>query len=83
MLAAEDVAGYFLMKQRSDEVIEPLTHLKIQKLCYYAQGFALAILDKPLFFEDIEHWKHGPVIPTLYQKYKSYGASPIPHRTWT
>ena len=78
MLAAEDVAGYFLVKQRSDEVIEPLTHLKIQKLCYYAQGFALAILEKPLFLEDIEHWKHGPVISTLYQKYKSYGASPIP-----
>ena len=30
-----------------------------------------------LFNEDIEAWKHGPVIPEIYNKYKSYGSSGI------
>ena len=77
MLTAEDVANYFLANQDTVHG-EPLSHLKIQKLCYYAQGISLAILGKPLFFEDIEHWTHGPVVPTLYRKYRTFGAGPIP-----
>lgn len=77
MLRAEDVANYFLAIQDTGHG-EPISHLKIQKLCYYAQGISLAILEKPLFFEDIEHWDHGPVVKTLYRKYQSYAAVPIP-----
>ena len=77
MLRVEDVANYFLANQDAGHG-EPISNLKIQKLCYYAQGISLAVLEKPLFFEDIEHWQHGPVVPTLYQKYKSYVARPIP-----
>ena len=77
MLRVEDVAHYFLANQDTGHG-EPISHLKIQKLCYYAQGISLAILEKPLFFEDIEHWTHGPVVPTLYRKYRSYVAGPIP-----
>ena len=77
MLRAEDVARYILAHQNTEHS-EPIGHLKIQKLCYYAQGISLAILEKPLFFEDIEQWTHGPVVPTLYREYQSYGASPIP-----
>lgn len=51
---------------------------KLQKLVYYAQGFALALFDKPLFSERIEAWTHGPVIPALYHEYKGYGAGAIP-----
>ena len=77
MIRAEDVARYLLANQDTEHG-EPISHLKIQKLCYYAQGISLAILEKPLFFEDIEHWTHGPVVPTLYREYQSYGARPIP-----
>jgi uncharacterized phage-associated protein len=45
--------------------------MKLQKLCYYAQGFALAE-NKTLFPEDFQAWQHGPVIPDLYDKYKHY-----------
>jgi len=76
MLRAEDVARYFLANQDTEHG-EPISNLKIQKLCYYAQGIALAILEKPLFFEDIEHWKNGPVVPMLYRLYQSSGAGPI------
>lgn len=41
---------------------------KLQKLCFYAQGFSLAEgLD--LFPEDFEAWQRGPSIPSLHQKY--------------
>ena len=77
MLRAEDVARYFLANQDT-ETDEPISNLKILKLCYYAQGFALAILRRPLFFEDIEHWQHGPVVRSLWQNYHSFGSGPIP-----
>jgi len=57
---------------------EGISNLKLQKLVYYAQGFYLAIFDKPLFVDDISAWTHGPVIPDLYHQYKAYGSNPIP-----
>jgi uncharacterized phage-associated protein len=54
-----------------------MTHLKLQKLVYYAQGFCLAILGRPLFGESFEAWEHGPVCPELYQSYKNYKRKPI------
>ena len=47
--------------------------MKLQKLCYYAQGYALAE-GKPLFKDDFQAWQHGPVVPDMYQEYK--------HLTW-
>ena len=55
-----------------------MSHLKLQKLCYYAQGFHLAITGYPLFADRIEAWQHGPVVPALWHKYKKYGDGPIP-----
>jgi len=69
-LNIEDLANIFLS-------FESMTHKKLQKLCYYAQAWHLALLDKPLFNEKIEAWIHGPVIPDLYQKYKKYGYESI------
>lgn len=50
---------------------ESPTPMKLQKMCYYAQGYALAE-GKELFSDDFEAWQHGPVIFELYQKYKNY-----------
>ncbi|MEI3651960.1 type II toxin-antitoxin system antitoxin SocA domain-containing protein [Anabaena sp. AL09] len=50
--------------------------MKLQKLCYYAQGYALAE-EKELFPEDFQAWQHGPVIDSLYYKYKEYKWHPI------
>lgn len=54
-----------------------ITNLKLQKLVYFAQGFALAKLSHPLFTEEIQAWTYGPVIPALYEKAKEYGNTPI------
>ncbi|MFK8185027.1 MAG: Panacea domain-containing protein [Phormidesmis sp.] len=45
--------------------------MKLQKLCYYGQGYALAE-GQELFPEDFQAWQHGPVIPELYQQYKHF-----------
>ena len=61
-----DAARWFLHKKS-------LTHKQLQKLCYYAQAWHLALLDRPLFDEEFQAWIHGPVCPYLYADYADYG----------
>ena len=77
MTTARQIADYFLSKSRP-EVGDTITHLKLQKLCYYAQGFHLALYDTPFFNEEIQAWDHGPVVVDLYKEFKKYNADPIP-----
>jgi uncharacterized phage-associated protein len=79
-MRADDVARYFLAKA-DPEVGDIISNLKLQKLCYYAQGFHLALFGRPLFEERIEAWQHGPVVPDLYHAYKGYAAGAIPAPT--
>ncbi len=76
MNTAGDIAKFFLFKAGQDEDL--LTNLKLQKLLYYAQGYYLALNDGTrLFSDEIEAWTHGPVVASVYKKYKSNGAKPI------
>lgn len=65
-----EVAEWFLHKKA-------LTHKQLQKLCYYAQAWHMALLGRPLFKEEIQAWIHGPVCPSLYAVYSGTGWSPI------
>ena len=60
------VADWFLHKKS-------FTHKQLQKICYYAQAWHLALLGRPLFEDEIQAWIHGPVSPVLYHLYSSYG----------
>lgn len=61
------VANEFLSKSQEISV------LKLVKLCYIAQGFSLAILDRPIFDDDsIEAWRYGPVVPSIYHEFKHF-----------
>lgn len=77
MLTAFDVAEFFL-SPIDEEEREPITHLKLQKLLYYAQGYSLALLGRPMFADKLENWEHGPVVPGVYARYKAYGSSLLP-----
>lgn len=57
---------------------DTVSNLKLQKLVYYAQSYHLAEFKAPLFDEDMEAWAHGPVVPSLYRKYQSFGWEAIP-----
>lgn len=72
-----DVARYFLAKQEP-EAGDTISNLKLQKLCYYAQGLSMATRGEPMFDEKMEAWLHGPVIPALYHSYKDFGSETIP-----
>jgi uncharacterized phage-associated protein len=41
--------------------------MKLQKLVYYAQAWALVWDDEPIFDEEIEAWANGPVVRGLYE----------------
>ncbi|PSF35524.1 hypothetical protein C7H19_16040 [Aphanothece hegewaldii CCALA 016] len=75
MLSCFNVADYFI--RLANETGSFVSNLKLQKLVYYAQAWHLALYDVPLFEEDFQAWIHGPVIPTLYQKYRVFGWRPI------
>ena len=51
-----------------------LTPMQLIKLTYIAHGFSLAILKGPLIDENVEAWRYGPVIPSLYRRLKKYGS---------
>ena|ERR1700674_2845345 len=74
-IPARQAADYLIGFSR--EVGDPLTNLKLQKLLFYAQGWYLALCDKPLFDERIEAWPHGPVVPPVYGAFKKWGWAPI------
>lgn len=71
-----DVANFFLKIVERD-LGSTITHLKLQKLLYYAQGYHLAKYNKPIFKEDFQAWAHGPANPEIYNCYKKYGSSSI------
>jgi uncharacterized phage-associated protein len=73
-----DTAHWFLASI-DREAGDSITHLKLQKLVYYAQAWALARLDKSLFGEDFEAWTHGPVVPSLFERFKDYGWEALPY----
>lgn len=77
MYGASGIAKYFI-KIASPEEEDVITNLKLQKLLYYAQGFNLALYEKPLFSEQIRAWQYGPVVPEVYEDYMEYKANPIP-----
>lgn len=61
MASIFDVAAYILNKKGS------ITAMKLQKLVYYSQAWSLVWDEKPLFEEEIQAWRHGPVVPELYK----------------
>jgi len=76
---ALQVAEYFIDRanKAQEESRHNITNKKLQKLVYYAQVWSLVLNDKKLFSEKIEAWVHGPAVPALYRKFKSFEANPI------
>ena len=71
MYSSIDIARKILLLAEKKKV--KISHLKLQKLMYFVQGWHLAYFKKPLFKEELEAWIHGPVEPSLYRKCKKQG----------
>jgi uncharacterized phage-associated protein len=78
MADALNIARAFLSLASHEEEPMLLTHLHVQKLLYYAQGWHLAIEGNPLFDEEVRAWAHGPVVREVYDTFKCYGSKAIP-----
>lgn len=76
-LDPKEIAKWFVLAT-DRESGNVTTHLKVQKLLYYAQGWCLARHDKTLFDEDIEAWVHGPVVRSVYDFYAGSKYEPLP-----
>ncbi len=56
---------------------EPMTHMRLQKLLYYVQGWSLAQRGKPAFADNIQAWEHGPVVRSLWESLTHLAKAPI------
>ena len=79
---AENVAKHFIYLASQvfvgdNKEREGITNLKLQKILYFAQAYYLAKLGKPLFGDAIEAWKYGPVVSSVYNKYRRHESNTI------
>lgn len=65
-----DVAKYIINK--SIEIGNPVSNLKLQKLLYYVQAASLVTNGVPLFEEPLVAWQFGPVSEAAYNMFKKY-----------
>lgn len=56
----------------------PVSNLRLQKVLYFIQAEFMVSTNNVCFNDKIEAWDLGPVVPTVYRKYKIFGASSIP-----
>lgn len=61
-VSAVDVADAVLDR------LGPIDSYKLQKILYYAQAWHLAWYNQPLFSEEIEAWRDGPVVRQVWTK---------------
>lgn len=50
---------------------------KLNSLLYIMQASYLHYYNKPLFDEDFEAWMAGPILPSVWKKYKKFGGGSI------
>lgn len=72
---ARAVANYIVWRcQRHGDSI---TNLKLQKLLYYAQGWFLALHERPLFRDPLRAWVRGPVQYEVWKVFNEFKWRPI------
>jgi uncharacterized phage-associated protein len=61
--AVLDVSAYIFKRLNK---LGPVEAIKLQKLLYYCNAWSLADRSVPLFYDEIQAWKHGPVVASIY-----------------
>lgn len=73
---ALDVTQYIVKKCNKLKVC--INNLKLQKILYFVQAEFLVTKNQPCFDDEIQAWDFGPVVPSVYFRYKMFGSSNIP-----
>lgn len=71
-----DVAEY-MVNYCEVNLNKPITNLQLQKFLYYVQGVTLAIKNIPMFINEIEAWRYGPVVPDAYYWFNDNSSNKI------
>lgn len=69
-----DIAYWFLCKA-------PMTHSKLQKLCYYTQAWHHTLYDTALFNGEFRAWHSGPIAMSLYSPLEFFGRNTLNKHT--
>jgi uncharacterized phage-associated protein len=75
MVSPQALSNSILYRAFSDDV--SVTPMKLQKLLYFVYCEHLRRCGESLFSERFEVWKHGPVLPSVYNEFKSFGSQSI------
>ena len=73
--SAMTIANYIIYYAKKNNL--EMNNLKLQKILYFLQGLYLINKKELLFFDAIEKWQYGPVVPDVYHAFKDYRSNPI------
>lgn len=69
------IANFFIDKAAASG--KSITPMKLVKLVYIAHGWHLGLFGRPLLEEEVEAWKYGPVVCSVYHAFKKHGRSEL------
>lgn len=72
---AHDIAKYIITKRTERNI--PVNNLGLQRILYLLQSEFLSNRGEPLFTDDFQTRRFGPIVPDVYYKYCSFGAEQI------
>lgn len=75
MITALNVGNNILERAFAENI--DITPMKLQRLIYFVYRDYLQQTNNSLFNERFKTWKHGPVLSSVYEKFKKYGANAI------
>lgn len=75
MITSVMVANNFIMRALNEKI--SLTPMKLQKLIYFLYKDYLKATDERLFTDQFEAWQYGPVLTSVYDEFKGFGANSI------
>ena len=68
MITALEAANYLARKYNAS-FNKTISEMLLHKLLYFAQRESFIEIDTPLFLDDFEGWRFGPVIPSIRLHY--------------
>ena len=73
------ISQFFLEESKESPIKFSLDPMKMNKLVFFAHGWHLGLYKTPLFNEEVQAWKWGTVIPSVYHEFKIFKYDPIPY----
>lgn len=72
---AAEIANYLI--HRSIQKNKYVNNIHLQKSLFFLQAYFLLDRGEPLFEDEVEMWRLGPVVVDVYDEYKLYGSTDI------